>query len=288
LSSKTNRLLLFAAAFLFSTGGAAIKACSLTSWQVASFRCGVAAIALVIFLPEARRGWTWHTILVGIAYAATMILFVLATKLTTSANAIFLQSTSPLYLLIIGPLVLHEQIRRIDLVVIAAVAAGAVLLFFGYDHASAIAPNPGLGNILGALTGLIWAVTLAGLRWLGRTPGSADPAAATVIAGNCIAFAASLPFALPVTRIAPADPIVILYLGVFQIGLAYVALTRSIRHVPAIEASVLLMVEPVFNPIWTWMIHGERPSSLALTGGLLILSATSGATWWRSRSPAKA
>ena len=288
MSSNTNRLLLFAAAFLFSTGGAAIKACSLTSWQVASFRCGVAAIALVIFLPEARRGWTWRTILVGVAYAATMILFVLATKLTTSANAIFLQSTSPLYLLIIGPLILHEQIRRIDLVVIAAVAAGAVLLFFGYDRASAIAPNPKLGNILGVLTGLIWAVTLASLRWLGRTPGTADPAAATVIAGNCIAFAASLPFALPVTRIAPADPAVILYLGVFQIGLAYVALTRSIRHVPAIEASVLLMVEPVFNPIWTWLIHGERPSSLALTGGLLILSATSGATWWRSRSPAKA
>jgi DME family drug/metabolite transporter len=287
LSSNTNRLLLFAAAFLFSTGGAAIKACSLTGWQVASFRCGVAAVALLIFLPEARRGWTWRTLAIGITYAATMILFVLATKLTTSANAIFLQSTSPLYLLILGPLVLHERIRRADLLVIAAVGVGAVLLFLGSDRSSATAPNPALGNLLGALTGLFWAVTLAGLRWLGRKPGAADPAAATVIAGNCIAFAASLPFALPVTRFEPADPLVILYLGVFQIGLAYVALTRSIRHVPALEASILLMVEPVFNPVWTWLIQSERPSSLALAGGALIISTTSGAAWWQSRSTAK-
>ena len=288
MSTNTNRLLLFAAAFLFSTGGAAIKACSLTGWQVASFRCGVAAVALLIFLPEARRGWTWRTLAIGLTYAATMILFVLATKLTTSANAIFLQSTSPLYLLILGPLVLHERIRRADLLVIAAVGVGAVLLFLGSDRASATAPNPALGNLLGALTGLFWAVTLAGLRWLGRKPGAADPAAATVIAGNCIAFAASLPFALPVTRFEPADPLVILYLGVFQIGLAYVALTRSIRHVPALEASILLMVEPVFNPVWTWLIQSERPSSLALAGGALIISTTSGATWWQSRSTAKA
>ena len=288
MGANTNRLLLLAAAFLFSTGGAAIKACSLTSWQVASFRCGVAAVALVIVLPEARRSWTWRTFAVGVTYAATMILFVLATKLTTSANAIFLQSTSPLYLLVLGPLVLHERIRRIDLLVVSAVAAGAVLLFLGSERASATAPNPALGNVLGGLTGLVWAVTLAGLRWLGRSAAGADPAAATVIAGNCIAFAASLPFALPVTRVAPADPLVILYLGVFQIGLAYVALTRSIRHVPALEASVLLMIEPVFNPVWTWLIHGERPSSLALAGGALIISATSGATWWQSRSITRA
>ena len=105
-----NRLFLFAAALLFSTGGAAIKACSLSSWQVAGFRSGIAAVVLYILLPGARPsakpGWTWRTWLIGLAYAATMILFVLANKLTTSANAIFLQSTAPFYLLLLGPLVL--------------------------------------------------------------------------------------------------------------------------------------------------------------------------------------
>src|ERR1700679_866641 len=83
-----NRLYLLSAALLFSTGGAAIKACSLSSWQVAGFRSGIAAAVLNAALPGARRGWTWRTLVTGMAYAATMILFVLANKSTTSANAI--------------------------------------------------------------------------------------------------------------------------------------------------------------------------------------------------------
>src|SRR6266700_1317882 len=82
-----NRLLLLLAAFLFSTGGVAIKACSLTGWQVASFRSGIASAALLILIPEARRNWTWRTVATGFAYAATMVAYVLANKLTTSANA---------------------------------------------------------------------------------------------------------------------------------------------------------------------------------------------------------
>ena len=110
-------IFVFAAALLFSTGGAAIKACSLSSWAVASFRSGIAAVVLWLLLPGARRGWTWRTILIGAVYAATLILFVLANKSTTSANAIFLQSTAPLYLLLLGPLVLREPIRKADLAV---------------------------------------------------------------------------------------------------------------------------------------------------------------------------
>src|SRR5258705_913544 len=98
-----NRLLIFAAAFLFSTGGAAIKAATLTGWQVASFRSGVAALVLLAVVPEARRRWHWRMLPVAVAYAATLILFVLANRLTTSANAIFLQSTPPPYPPLFGP-----------------------------------------------------------------------------------------------------------------------------------------------------------------------------------------
>src|SRR3989442_11806346 len=97
------RLRVIAAALLFSIGGAGIKACALTSWQVAGFRSGIAALVLFLLLPDSRRGWTRRTALVGASYAATMILFVLANKLTTSANTIFLQSTAPLYILLLGP-----------------------------------------------------------------------------------------------------------------------------------------------------------------------------------------
>ena len=89
---------------------------------------------------------------------------------------------------------------------------------------------------------------------------------------------------MPLGHIAWSDATVLLYLGVFQVALAYVALTRSIRRVPGLEASVLLLIEPVFNPIWTWLVHGERPSNLALTGGILIILTTFAASWWQSRT----
>lgn len=266
--------MLFAAAFLFSTGGAAIKGCSLSSWQIAGFRAGIAAITLHILLPDARRGWTLRTWLIGVTYAATLVLFVLANKLTTSANAIFLQSTAPLYLLLLGPFVLREPIRRVDTIVICAVAAGASLLLFGAQAIAATAPDPRRGNLLGIFSGLTWAITLTGLRWVGKHSEHVESPESIVIAGNFIAFATCLPAVFPITHFAFTDLAILLYLGVFQIGVAYMALTRSIRYVPGLEAATLLLLEPVFNPLWSWIIHRERPSAFALLGGCVILLAT--------------
>jgi DME family drug/metabolite transporter len=276
-------LFLFAAAILFSTGGAAIKACSLSNWQVAGFRSGIAAVVLYIALPGARRHWTWRTWLIGLAYAATMILFVLANKLTTSANAIFLQSTAPLYLLLLGPLVLREPIRKIDLAVISTVAAGAILLLFGTVASAATAPNPGRGNLMALAAGAAWGLTITGLRWMGKHADHTNASEAVVIAGNLLAFAVCLPMAIPVEHARSSDAAVLLYLGLFQISLAYLFLTRSLRDVPGLEASTLLLIEPVLNPTWTWMIYGERPGSSALLGGLLIITAAFAGTVWRLR-----
>lgn len=284
--ASKNRLFVFAAALLFSTGGAAIKACTLSSWAVASFRSGIAAVVLWVLLPGARRAWNGRTILIGTAYAATLILFVLANKSTTAANAIFLQSTAPLYLLLLGPLVLREPIRKADLAVISVVAIGAVLLLFGSQAAAATAPNPARGNLFASVAGATWALTLAGLRWLGKHAAETDSAAATVIAGNLIAFLVCLPFAVPVGHASAADVTVLLYIGIFQIALAYVALTRSLREVPALEAATLLLIEPVFNPVWTWLVHGERPGPFALVGGVLIIAAAFGSTAWQVRRAA--
>lgn len=272
---------------MFSTGGAAIKACSLTSWQVAGFRSGIAAAVLWLLMPTARRAWTWRTWAIGAAYAATLVTFVLANRLTTSANAIFLQSTAPFYLLLLAPLVLREPLRKIDLAVISVLAAGVLVLFSGSETVSATAPDPRLGNLIALASGVSWAFTLTGLRWMGKRPeiagAASDPGAATVIAGNAIAFLACLPMALPVGHASATDVTVLLYLGIFQIGLAYVFLTRSLRQVPGLEAATLLLLEPVFNPIWSWLIHGERPSRLALCGGALIVTAALAGTWWQAR-----
>ncbi len=284
-SPLRNRLMLAAAALLFSTGGAAIKAGSFTAWQVASFRSGVAAVFLLSALPETRRGWSWRIVPAAVAYAATLVLFVLANRLTTSANAIFLQSTAPLYLLVLGPWLLREPLRRTDLICILAVAAGMALIFTGADAAGATAPNPHRGNLVALASGLTWALTVTGLRWLGRT-GEGNPAMATVAAGNVLGFLVALPMALPVQRPDAASVAVILYLGILQIGLAYVFVTRAIRHVPAFEATTVLLLEPAMNPAWAWLVHGERPGFAALAGGGIILAATLSNTWRQAQLPA--
>ncbi len=277
------RLLLFAAAFLFSTGGAAIKGCHLTSWQIASFRSGIAALTVAGLLPESRRIFRPRIFLLGCAYAATVAFFVLATKLTTSAQAIFLQSTAPLYLLFLAPLVLHERLRRSQLIMVALVAAGAVLLLFGEQRASRTAPNPIAGNWLGALCGMTWAITMTGFRRLSKKGEETDSPAAVVVAGNIIACLACLPLAMPIGHATPADAAVILYMGIFQIGLAYMAVTRAVRHVPAVEATTLLLLEPVFNPLWTWLLYDETLTPATLAGGALILCATFGSTLFQAR-----
>ncbi|MBA2626744.1 MAG: EamA family transporter [Gemmatimonadales bacterium] len=267
------RVKIIIAAMLFSTGGAAIKAASLTGWQIAGFRSGIAALAVLLLAPEARRGWTWRVVLVGVAYAATLTLFVIANKLTTSANTIFLQSTAPLYMLVLSPLVLHERVVAKDLIVLAAVGAGLVLFFIGHDAPVATAPDPVRGNVLAALSGFTWALTVCGLRWMGSDPRGGS-AVAAVVSGNLTACLIALPFALPVVAAQTVDWLVVIYLGVFQIGVAYILVTVALRQLTALEASLLLLVEPALNPLFAWLVHREIPSAWAIAGGTIILGAT--------------
>ncbi len=183
-------------------------------------------------------------------------------------------------------MLLKEPVRRADLLFMAAVAVGMSLFFAGTERAVATAPDPVRGNQIAALSGLAWALTVGGLRWLGKTTGGLA-AMPTVVAGNFLAFAVSLPMALPVQGAGVADAEVILYLGIVQVGLAYVCLTRAVRKIPAFEASTLLLAEPALNPIWAWLVHGERPGRWATAGGAVILGATFVNTWWRSRGNAR-
>jgi drug/metabolite transporter, DME family len=264
---------------LFSTGGAAIKATSLTGTQVAGVRSLIAATAVLLLLRDARRGWHLRHAPVALAYAGTLITFVLANKLTTSANAIFLQDTAPLFVLLLAPLLLHERVRASDLVFMAAIAIGMALFFVSAERAHATAPDPARGNLLGAVSAVTWALTLIGLRWIGRTGASAMP---TVAMGNILVALAVLPLVWPLAGLTPTDAAVLLWLGVFQIGLAYVCLTRGISRLPALEATTILLLEPALNPIWAWLVHREKPALLSLVGGAIILISTLVKTWWQS------
>jgi drug/metabolite transporter, DME family len=280
------RLQLVAASVFFSTAGAAIKACTLGAWPIAGVRAGVAALALLAFLPGARRRWSWRTLLVSLAYAATIILFVQANKLTTAANAIFIGATSPLFLVLLGPWLLKEPVRRRDVVFMMALALGLSLFFVSQDPPARTAPNPVLGNALAAATSLCFALVLIGLRWLERA--EHDAALPAVVAGNVLTFVVSLPFSWPYAGARPADWIILAFLGVFQIGLAYALLLRGLRHLTALETALLLNLEPILNPVWAWLVHGERPGAWALAGGALILGAVLARAWRDSRPAARA
>lgn len=269
-----DRFMVLAAAILFSTGGAAVKACSLSGWQVACFRSAIAALAIAALIPTARRGWNRQTWLVAVAYAATLISFVLANKLTTAANAIFLQGSAPLYVLLLGPWLLGEKIRPRQLAFMAALAVGMVFFFVGSQPVSATAPNPVLGNILGAITGLSYALCIMGLRSIGRESGDSGATIGAVCCGNLLAAVVALPLALPVATSTPTDWTTVAFLGLFQVAIAYAFLVRGVERVPALEVSLILLAEPVLSPVWAWLVHGEMPTAWAMFGGVIILGAT--------------
>ena len=272
-----------AAAVCFSTAGAALKACRLDAWELASFRAAIAGLTVLALVPAARHGLSLRAAVVAVPYTATAILFVLSNKMTTAASTIFLQSTSPLYIALLGPLLLHEKTRRRDLVYMAVLAAGLALVFLGVDPPARTSPRPLLGNVLAVACGFTVAVMMLGLRWLARAGGGHEAAApGAVVLGNLLTFATALPLALPVGPARTADWLVLLFLGVVQIGAGYALMLAGLRHVPVLEATLLMFLEPVLSPVWAWLAHGERPGPWVLAGGAVILGATA-VSMWRDR-----
>ncbi|HMG18898.1 MAG TPA: DMT family transporter [Gemmatimonadales bacterium] len=261
------------AAVLFSTGGAAIKWVGFGAWQLAACRATIALITILVVLPEARRGWSWRTVLVGFAYAATTLLYVQANKHTTAASAIFLQSTSPLFILLLAPLLLGEHATRRDIGQMAVMGVGLGLFFLGHDQPSATAPNPAVGNVLASVCAVTWAFTVIGYRWLAARGTSVATAA---VSGNLTAAVIAFVMAQPLVAGRPVDWAVVAFLGVCQLGIPYLFLARAVPQVRALEVGLFLLIEPVLNPIWAWLAHGETPGTATLAGGALILGATAG------------
>jgi drug/metabolite transporter, DME family len=280
-SRATTVARVIGAAVLFSTGGAAIKTVALSGMQVASLRSGIAAAALLLWL-RGRVDRSPKVLAVGLVYAATLVLFVTSTKLTTAANAIFLQSTAPLYIAVLAPLLLGERFRTRDLALLGAAGIGLVLCVGAGTASTATAPDPATGNLLGILCSLSWAFTLLGLRWVETNQRGGG--ISSVVAGNVIAFLVGVPLLVPSPSVSVMDAAGLLYLGVVQIGLAYVLLTGAIGRLPTLHVSLLLLIEPVLNPLWTWIVRGENPGITPLIGGAIIVTAAGLQIAWDTRN----
>jgi len=262
-----SRLYLLAAAVLWSTAGAAVKLSSLSAWQLASGRSLIAALVLALAIPSGRKLPSRRGLLAALAYAATVVSFIIANKLTTSANAIFLQDTAPLYVLLLSPLVLRERPSRGELAAVPVFLLGLSLFFLDQ-----LDPGQLWGNVIALGSGVAFALCILGLRAVGEEGSS------VLVWGNLIAgFSVLLP-ALGGPSPTALDLGLLVFLGVFQLGLAYTLFQRGLRETPAVEASLLILLEPVLNPVWTFLFTGERPGPWALVGGAIILLATA----WRT------
>ena len=206
---------------------------------------------------------TVNLLLGGIFYAATMLLFVPATKMTTAANAILLQYTNPIYIIMLGPLLTGEKNDWIDCAAVAGILAGMVLLLWGDLGGGQTA-----GNVLALLSGATYGLTTIFLRRAKNTRPSDS------LNLSCLlSFLFALPFivkaGLPQSSMSyPA----VICLGVFQIGLPAVLLSLGIEKVPALSSVIITMLEPMMNPVWVALFAGEIPSASSILGGLVILA----------------
>lgn len=267
-AERRGLLLVAAAALLWSTGGIGIKALSEAPLKIAFYRSATAALALfLIFRP---RVWRWTpAFLVGIvSYAACLTTFVLATKWTSAANAIFLQYCGVVWVLLASPLVLKEPFHRRDALAVTVAFAGMLLFFVGRFEARGFA-----GELAALASSVFFAILVLSLR-RERDGGSE----AVVTYGNVLAAAALLPLVWDDLAVAPRSAVILGFLGFVQIGGAYALFVAGLRHVTATQASLVGMLEPVSNPIWVFLFLGERPGGFSVAGGAIVL----GAIAWRT------
>lgn len=263
---RRGLLYIVAAALLWSTGGVGIKAAEAAPLKVTFYRSLFAAIALMIFLGRRVWGRRWQStpafIASVISYGACLTAFVVATKWTTAANAIFLQYAGVIWVMLFSPLVLREPMRGRDVAAIAAAIGGMALFFVGRFETQGMS-----GNVMALISSVFFAALILSLR-------REQPAAqAAVTWGNLACAAVLLPFIRHDLALTPKSFAILAFLGVFQIALAYFFFVKGLEHVTATQASLTGMLEPVSNPIWVFLFLGERPSLFAIAGAAVVLAA---------------
>lgn len=267
------------AVLMWSTGGLFIKLTSLDAFTVNLGRSLFAAITVALFTYKKGLKLDRFTMLTSFLYAGTLTCFVYANKNTTAANAIFLQYTAPIYILILAPFVLKEKFRVKDLLTVFFCLIGMSLFFVGQFDTAALT-----GNLVALLSGLFFGMYFIFLRHQ-RSLGNRNPAL-SVFYGNVLIVLLMIPLVAPnlPPQIGTIDVVAILFLGVFQIGIAYLLFTRGIASgVRSLDASIIGFIEPILNPVWVFFFVGEKPSNWALLGGAIIITTVAAHTLRRYR-----
>jgi drug/metabolite transporter (DMT)-like permease len=254
-------LFLVLTAILWSAGGLLIKLVSLNPIAIAGLRSIIAALLILCFIKKPDFRFTPIKFAAAFMYAATVISFVCATKMTTAANAIIIQYTAPIYVIIFGALFLKEKVKWYDVTTIFIILGGMILFFIDKLSLSGL-----MGNLMAAFSGIAFAFTILLLKLQ-----KDDSPLNRIFWGNVLTAIIAIPFmfqAMPDTK----SLIGIGLLGVFQLGFSYILFTIAIKNVSALEAVLIPMIEPILNPIWVAIFLNEIPSVFSIFGGLIVVS----------------
>jgi drug/metabolite transporter (DMT)-like permease len=265
-ASATRRQAIFflvLAAILWSSSGLLIK---IISWQPLSILSGRSILSTMVFWIylrcPTRFRWTGLQAVGAVGYVGTQLFFIMATKLTTAANAIFLQYTVPIYIILFGYWFLNERPEQADWISLAVIFTG-LFLFFGDD----LNFNGLSGNLLAIVSGMSMAVMMLCMRkQKDGTPAN------TILLGNLIGSVIGFPSLLQ-ESFSFQHIGIIAYLGIFQIGLSFVLYSIAIKRIQALESTLILTLEPILNPLWVFLVIGEIPGKQALIGGMFVVTA---------------
>ena len=265
-------------AALWSVAGIFIKLIPWNGFVVASLRSLIAGITIYICmrLMGLRYVFNRNTLIAGFFSGFTYLCFAVSNKLTTAANAIVLQFTAPVFIVIYSALFFKKPVRKQDLAVVICTLFGISLFFL-----DPLKPGYILGNFVAIAAGMFMAgmyVTVGEINEQERFSG--------IVNGQALTFLVGLPFVFTTRPVFSGSAILcILILGVFQLGLSYVLYVKSSRYCPPLACSLLGAVEPLLNPVWVFLFDGERPGIFALIGSIIVIVSI---TVWCVRGQEKA
>jgi drug/metabolite transporter (DMT)-like permease len=258
--NKKGPLFIALTAILWSFGGVLIKLVPWDAMTIIGMRAALGAIVVAVYMKKPRIHLRPSVILGALCLSGTTILFVFANKLTTAANAIMLQYTEPVFVILLMAVFLKKLPKALDITAVLAVFGGIALFFIGHLQSTAV-----LGNVLAVLSGL----TFAGVFVVNQMPDACPEE--SVLLSMIINVAVAAPFIATNITFEPVAWVSIVLLGVFQIGLAYVLFSIGIKITPPVTASLIAAIEPILNPVWVFMVTGENPGVWAIVGGIIVI-----------------
>lgn len=257
------------AALLWSSGGLFIRILTLDAFQISFYRSLIAAITIIVITSTRKQKLSFQfdliSVLCSLSYSLILILFVVAAKLTTIANAIFLQFTAPIYLLFLEPVFLRTKFEKKNLIALIFCLAGMVLFFFGKLELSGY-----LGNIIAIGSGICFALFTLFLKWK-RQLHKRDDTLVYIVVGNFLVCLFCLPLIWNNFSFDITQGIVLIYMGIFQIGISYIIFNEGVKYISATESMIIAMLEAILSPIWVFIGVGEAPSVYAIIGSVIIL-----------------